>query len=141
MQKKLVLIVTSFLALLFTTVSFARPPEPAVCPTVAALAAAGVSRTTIDINRLWFAGRRNNKFATVDNWTFIVGNIPAVDVNDAYVKATASLPSLFLQAGPFYDSEWNRWVCVYGTIQGYPAITMNPPLVAMDKSLAKYMKY
>jgi hypothetical protein len=138
-QKQIVLIATSLLALLFTSFSYAKPPQPSICPTVAALSSLGVSRTTLAINSLWFAGRRNQKYGTANNWTFIVGDIPAVDVNDAFLKATSSLPSLFLQAGPFFDSEFDRWLCIYGNAKGYPSIAFNPPLVGMDASIAQYM--
>jgi hypothetical protein len=139
-QKNIVLLLSTTIALLFTQFAFAMPPQPAVCPSVTTIGGVGVSRTTVQINRLWFAGRRSNTYATGNKWTFVMGNIPASTANDAYLKATANLPSLFIEAGPFYESEIDRWVCIYGTATGMPAVAMNPPLVTFNSS-AKLSKY
>jgi hypothetical protein len=134
-------------ALLSLTATFAFavtppiPPQPERCPAVAALQKVGVSRQTLAINSLWFAGRRDNAFGTADQWTFIVGNITATNNSQAYDKAVTALSTLFFQAGPWYEREWNRWVCLYANAQGFPAVAFNPPLTSFNASIAQYIKY
>jgi hypothetical protein len=117
------------------------PPQPERCPTVEALQAVSVSRQTIAINSLWFAGRRDNAFGTKNQWTFIIGNITATNNSQAYSKAITALSTLFFQAGPWYEREWNRWVCLYANAQGFPVIAMDPPLTSLNSSIAQYIKY
>jgi hypothetical protein len=118
------------------------PPQPSVCPSVAAIKPVGVSQNTRQIQKLWFAGRRNNMYQTADQWTFIVGNIPATNTVDAFQKAMVGLKTLFLQTGPFYDLQWNRWICMYATLGGLPAIALNPSLDSSSEMLTElFSKY
>jgi hypothetical protein len=138
-QKKLLMLATTAIVLLASPFAMARPPQPSVCPTVSAISTPGVSRNTIEIDQLWFAGRRHMTYQTGNEWTFVMGNIPAVNANDAFLKASDNLITLFLQAGPFFDYEWNRWVCLYATGAGYPAVAMNPPLVSLDANVKAFV--
>jgi hypothetical protein len=118
------------------------PPQPSICPSVAAIKPIGVSQNTRQISKLWFAGRRSNAYQTADLWTFIVGNIPATSSIDAFQKAMVGLKTIFLQTGPFYDIQWNRWICLYATLGGLPAIAMNPPLDSSSEMLSDvFAKY
>ncbi len=112
------------------------PPQPNVCPSVAAIKPIGVSHNTRRIAKLWFAGRRSNAYQTANLWTFIVGDIPAKDAVEAFQKAMFGLKTLSLQTGPFYDIQWNRWVCLYATEGGLPAVAMNPPLDSSSELIA-----
>lgn len=131
MKKKLLCVLSAVAVSIVSQIAIAaipQPPQPAVCPSVAAIKPVGVSQNTRQISKLWFAGRRANKYGTADAWTFIIGDIPAIDNVDAFQKAMVGLKTIFLQTGPFYDMQWNRWVCLYATQGGLPAIAMNPPL-------------
>jgi hypothetical protein len=139
-----------FLILSAVVVSFAAqvasaalpiPPQPSICPAVAAIKPVGVSQSTRQILKLWYAGRRSNAYNTQDMWTFIIGNIAATDTVDAFQKAMVGLKTLFLQTGPFYDIQWNRWVCLYGTAGGIPAVAMNPSLDSSADLHALFQQY
>jgi hypothetical protein len=142
-KKEFKVVVSTILLSLTASFAFAAtppiPPQPERCPTVAALQAVGVSRQTLMINSLWFAGRRDNVYGTGNHWTFILGNIPANNNSQAYTKAVTAISTLFFQAGPWYEREWNRWTCLYADADGFPAVAFNPPLTSLDNSIAQYV--
>lgn len=103
------------------------PPIPQKCPGVASLIAGGVSRTVIQMDNRWFAGRRHLNYDTTNIWTFIVGNIPVTNAKDAYNVAAASLPTIEFRMGPFTSSD--HWVCLYNTaLNNLPAVTITDPI-------------
>lgn len=128
MKAKLV-IAASILAA--TTAAHAFPPKPAKCPSVASLAAAGLSRQVISKDPstdLWVVGIMKHPYDTTNNWTFLVSRIRANDGNDAFNKATGSLSSLFFQEGPVALTQIGKWGCSYGTSWGYTAVAYTPNL-------------
>lgn len=139
-MKKYILAV--LMSALFTQTALAiAPTRPDKCPGAVAIKNYGVSRNTIQLSQVWFAARRSFTYDTTNLWSFVMGNINATGANDAYNKATAALNTIFLQVGPFFDSTSERWVCLYGTLQGYPAITAFPPLIAaLDGNASVYLK-
>ena len=133
MKRNICLILSTFIVSLTAQLAFAftaneLPPQPGVCPAVSAIKPIGVSHSTRQVAKMWFAGRRNNLYGTSDQWTFIVGNIAAANTTDAFDKAMVGLKTLSFQTGPFYDVQWNRWFCLYNTNGGLPALAINPPL-------------
>lgn len=129
MKKYLPLASLASVVLLVAPIAEAQSiPQPQMCPSAANIRAVGVSRNTIqDGNGLWITGRRNQAYGTTNQWTFLLGNIPASNISDAYNKAAAALPSLILLVGPVKDTL-GRWSCVYNTAQGYMAVTITPPI-------------
>jgi hypothetical protein len=122
-------------------IAFTVPQQPANCPSVALIKPQGVSHNTIQINKLWFAGHRAYTYNTPDEWTFVVGNIPAIDAVDAFNKGMFSLKTLTFQSGPFYEAQLNRWVCSYASAGvGYPALAFNPPLISSASNLQAEFK-
>lgn len=140
-MKKHILWVISSILLAQNVSATTIPPSPIVCPAETAIKTVSVSTNTLEVDGMWVAGRRSQAYGTGANWSFLLGNIQATDRHDAYVKAKASLNHIFFEVGPFFDSFTNRWLCIYGTQAGYPAITANPPLVTLfDERLAHYLK-
>jgi hypothetical protein len=143
-KKKILAMLGSVLVLSVSQLAAAAvppPPQPAVCPSISAIKPIGVSHTTVQLRTLWFAGRRDNTYDTENEWTFIEGNIPATDAVDAFQKAMVGLKTLFFASGPFYDNQTNRWVCLYATNGGYPAVALNPPLQAFAATdISTYMR-
>lgn len=137
-MKKNLLIATSFvLASLFNSIASAamQGPEPQICPSVASIRAVGVSRVVFQDNELfWVAGRRDQKYGTPNDWTFLIGRIVAANIDDAYQKATLGLNSLKLEIGPV-TGPVGKWVCFYSTSQGYPAAAINPNIASNQFSL------
>jgi hypothetical protein len=142
-KKNILLIASTALVAFFTQFAFAAiPAQPPKCPDVSSIHAHGVGRGTIELNHLWFAGTRSFEYSTPGIfWTFIIGNIKSPTAYEAFLKANNALSSLMFQAGPFYESEWERWTCVYATSEGYPAVAVTPILLTMDTNLAAYLKY
>lgn len=142
MKKNILLIASTALVALFTQfASAAIPAQPPRCPDVSSIHAHGVGRGTIELNHLWFAGTRSYNYNTPEGWTFIIGNIKSATAYDAFLKASNALSSLMFQAGPFYESEWERWTCVYATSEGYPAVAVTPILLTMNTDLSAFLKY
>jgi hypothetical protein len=140
-MKKYILATLTSVILAQTAFAIAPPPAPAFCPGETAIKNYGVSRNTMEFDGAWIAARRSFAYNTNVLWSFVIGNIPATDTNDAYLKATAALQSIFLEMGPFYDVSSNSWVCLYGTGPGYPAVTVHPPLVVPFNTIAStYLK-
>lgn len=107
-------------------------PKPKTCPAVAAITAIGVSRNVQPNGEdLWVAGRRDQQYGTIDDWTFLIGNIPATGIDQAYHEATSALASLAFQKGPL-TGPLSKWLCYYTTLQGYTAVTINPPIVSNE---------
>lgn len=111
--------------------------EPPRCPNVIGIHAVGVSQTVAElIDGFWIAGRRNQKYDTTTNWTFLMTNIPATSATEAYVKASSSLPSLRFDIGPLMGPI-GKWICYYHTAEGYRAMTITPPIAQVqDASFA-----
>lgn len=122
------------LSFFFSAPVFAKlnlPPIPQKCPSVAALIAGGISRTVIQIDNRWFAGRRHMNYDTTNVWTFIVANMPVTNAKDAYDFAAASLPSIQFKMGPFSSSD--HWVCLYNTnVHNLPAVTITDPIALQE---------
>lgn len=110
------------------------PPPPSVCPNVIALQAVGVSQNVVQDNqRLWYTGRRNQKYATPNNWTFIIGKIPAANTSEAYTKAVIGMNTLSFQLGPFMGPI-GKWICLYNTAEAYTAVTVYPPIATFKNA-------
>ena len=132
-KKNLCLILSTLLVSFTAQLAFAysasdMPPQPNMCPAVGAIKPIGVSHATRQIAKMWFAGRRSNLYGTSDQWTFIVGNIPAKNKTEAFNAAMVGLKTLSFMSGPFYDVQWNRWFCLYNTANGLPALAINPTI-------------
>ena len=127
MKTKLILAAT---LLAFSTLAQAMPVKPAKCPSPASLAANGLNRNTVALDRdgLWAVGMMKNKYDTRDPWTFVIGRIRANNADDAFQKATANLSSLSFQVGPIAVERINRWGCGYNTAAGYTASAFTPNL-------------
>ena len=111
-------------------VQAAIPPQPQRCPTAAAIQAVGVSRNMIqDNDGLWVTGRRNQKYGTTDDWTFLIGKFPATTANQAYTKAVTAMTTLNFQMGPL-NGPLSKWICWYSTAEGYTATAINPPITS-----------
>ena len=111
----------------------AKPPEPQVCPRASDIRAIGVSHNMVEEgHHLWFTGRRDQKYGTTSNWTFLMGKIPATSVNDAYGKAVVALTTLQFSGGPVIG-PLDKWVCYYRNDKGYPAIAVNPPIARFNE--------
>jgi hypothetical protein len=122
------LLISASAILLMQTAQAAIPPQPEVCPPVAAVQAVGVSRNVVqDDDGLWFTGRRNQMYTTKSHWTFLIGRIPAPNASQAYNKAAAALGTLTFVLGPFFG-PFGKWVCNYNTGANFPAVAINPPL-------------
>ena len=100
---------------------------PRSCPTVASIKFGGLSTNTVFVSGKWFVGRRQMYYGTRELWTFIMGPIDATDSHDAVMKGQAALASLTVLFGPNLNGL-HVYECVYNTLQGYPAVTMTPPL-------------
>lgn len=132
MKVKTIILLTGMLSW-FNVVNQAQAdqPEPSVCPDVAAIKAIGVSPNAFqNSDQLWLTGRRDQKYGTVNNWTFIIGEIAAVSSTDAYNKATLALNSLKFELGPL-KAPLGKWVCFYNTAQAYPAVAIYPPIATL----------
>lgn len=132
--KKNLMVSALFLTSIMATSSLyaTLPPLPLKCPGVMSIQSVGVSVNTVKVDNAWFAGRRNQMYDTTDHWTFILGNIQAADTAEAYAKAVLAMVSLNFQVGPQIGS--NKWVCLYNTLQGYPAIAITTPIGFHDAS-------
>ena len=99
MKKKLFLALLLPLNLFPFNMQAAQPAEPQHCPSAASIISVGVSHNMVeDSDGLWFTGRRNQKYDTCNNWTFILAKISANSVNDAYSQAIGGLSTLVLSA-------------------------------------------
>lgn len=138
MKKNLLMTLSFTLFLLFNDIAQAMvpPPQPQICPSVAAIRSVGVSRTVVQAsnNGLWIAGRRNQQYGTADHWTFVLGNIVASNISDAYDKAVIGLTTLSFQLGPFLAQE--HWLCLYNTVEGYMALAINPTVLSFSKAMS-----
>lgn len=138
MKKNLLMTLSFVLFLLFNDIAQATlaPPIPQICPSANAIRTVGVSRNVVQAtnNGLWIAGRRNQKYGTNNNWTFVLGNIRANNVSDAYDKAVIGLTTLAFQLGPFLAQE--HWLCLYNTIEGYMGLAVNPPVLSFSKAMS-----
>lgn len=137
MKKNLLMIASFTLGMLFNTIAQALPPPiPQICPSANAIQSVGVSRTVVQAsnNGLWMAGRRNQQYNTNDHWTFILGNIVAANVSDAYDKAAAGLATLSFQLGPFLAQE--HWLCLYNTVEGYLGAAITPTIASFSTGMS-----
>lgn len=127
MRKFLLLSALTSISMLAASVALALPPEPQKCPGVASLIAGGVSRTVIQMDNRWFAGRRHQLYDTTNLWTFVVGNIDVTTAKDAYNQAAEALPTILFRMGPFSASD--HWVCLYNTdVHNFPAVAITNPI-------------
>lgn len=101
--------------------------DPQFCPDISSIKAVGVSTTVIQVDNVWVSGRRNQLYNTADHWTFLLGNIIAPTANDAYHIAVNALSTLRFQVGPI-KQVGGKFVCVYSTAPGYPAVTVTTPI-------------
>lgn len=136
MKKQIFAATALGLCLSLTQIAQAAPtPEPQVCPSVAAIQAIGVSRNVVqDNDGLWMAGRRDQKYNTNNDWTFILGKIPAPTASSAYNRAVVALQSLNFQLGPL-NGPLGKWICWYSTSQGFTAVAINPPIANNNPSI------
>ena len=111
MKKKLFLALLLPLNLFPFNMQAAQPAEPQHCPSAASIISVGVSHNMVeDSDGLWFTGRRNQKYDTCNNWTFILAKISANSVNDAYSQAIGGLSTVSFQLGP-YVGPIGKGVC------------------------------
>jgi len=128
------MVIASMLIFAHSALAQQQPPEPQKCPSEASIKAYGVSRTLISIREgLWTAGRRNFIYDTTDPWSFVMTDIPATTISEGYDKAVIGLSTLQLQLGPTIV-QFDKWACLYSTIEGYSAATITPPIVMVDAS-------
>ncbi len=103
-------------------------PQPQVCPDVASIQNVGVSHRMVQETSFnWFTGRRDQKYNTDYNWTFLIGKIPAATVDQAYNLAVLGLSSLSFTLGPVIG-PLEKWVCYYSNAEGFPAVAVSPPI-------------
>ena len=111
-----------------TQANIGRPPEPQRCPRADEIKNVGVSHKMVEESTsFWFTGRRNQRYNTSSNWTFIIAKIPAVSVDEAYGKAVDGLQSLNFDLGPVVGPV-GKWLCYYHNTKGYPAVAIYPPV-------------
>lgn len=115
----------------FVTSLFAAVPQPANCPKDAIISKQGVNKVVIKVDNSWIAGRSNMTYNTKEHWSFVITNIRAKDSKDAYKKAKTALKNLTFQSGPLQGPA-GKWVCVYNTKKGYPAVALTPPLALTE---------
>jgi hypothetical protein len=117
--------------LIITNSLYALSPQPENCPEARVIKQVGVSQTVLKVDNSWVAGRRNQRYETHDHWSFVMSNIHAANATDAFHTAQSALRSLNFQVGPV--SSGDKWICVYNTIEGYPAYTITTP-IALENS-------
>lgn len=122
-----------FSILTIATLNAYSANQPANCPSASVIISTGNLDTVIkQSGYVWNVGSLNHQYDTLDNWSFFLYKIKAIDANDAKNKATTSLPSLKFISGPIPGLLPNTWECIY-TTDGYPGKTITPSLLALPK--------
>lgn len=114
--------------LLSTSLAYAMPPKPAMCPDASALQGVSLDVVQRDKDGTWAGAVISNKYNTTDKWTFVIGKIPASDEGEARTKAADAMTSLKFDMGPVAVQQFNVWACLYSNAKNYPAITITPAL-------------
>jgi hypothetical protein len=121
---------------------------PTICPSVAAIHAAGVNKAYIHPVYNWMASNSKNKFATEEDWTLVVMlNRNPRNEEEAINITNASLASLMFDRGPEQESHGNdsqiHYVCSYLSDADGPlsfALTITPAMNDIFGIMSKFKR-
>lgn len=134
-MKNLLLAMTLPISLFVSAQAMSAPMEPAHCPDVSSIQAAGLKGLMEEFEPgKWAVGTTNQKYDTVDSWLFAI-ILEANSADEAYAKAAKALPSLQFILGPIDLGDAVHWGCFYDTAAGYKAIAGTPANLSLQKAL------
>jgi Domain of unknown function (DUF4949) len=117
---------------LFALNSYANA-QPMKCPNVADIQNVGLSERLVqDNDGKWYAGRTAQYYNTMDQWTFVIGNISAPNKEKAFTFANNALLTLSYKSGPMKGPS-DKYICVYNNDFDYVSGAVTPP-INMDMS-------
>ena len=130
------------IAMLFAQLSVAAPHKKVeVCPSLAAVKAAGISQVLRDSTWGWF-GFNTSQYDTNEKWAFgILLGGQAQDEEAARNQAVTELSLLEQMQGPEHNTDQgsDQWICLYTGGEHSIAVAITPPFTQdVAKMLAGY---